>query len=122
MCSNMCARPVIPGTSCALPALTTVAYEKTGAVCRSITMTVKPFASFRTVTFFSNDVRSCAQTGDAVIRSRKKDAIPRTPLIETSMLDCPPGLGGGGAYSLLGGTGCPVYEPHSSEVSYDWVM
>src|SRR5205814_6629302 len=119
MCSNMCARPVIPGTSCALPALTTVAYEKTGASCRSSTITVKPFASFRTVTFFSNDARSCAHRGAAVIRSRKKDAILRTPLIENLQKFW---VAQAGAYSLPGRTGCPVYEPHSREVSYDCAM
>src|SRR5436309_829788 len=55
MCSNMCARPVIPGTSWAAPTFTIVANEKTGASGRSMTMTVSPLSSFLAVTRFSTD-------------------------------------------------------------------
>jgi hypothetical protein len=56
--------------------------------------------------------------GAAVIRSRKKDAILRTPLIKTSMLDCLPDWAER-AYSLLGELGCPVYDQDLEEVSHD---
>src|SRR5512140_3080706 len=65
MCSNMCARPVIPGTSFADPTLTHVTYENTGAAGRSTTMSVSPLSSFLTVVRFSNEARSCAHA-DAV--------------------------------------------------------
>ncbi len=60
MCSNMWARPVIPGTSRSAPTSTWVKKEKTGASGRSHTRTVSPFASVLTVIFFSKAATSCA--------------------------------------------------------------
>src|SRR5208282_2332077 len=58
MCSNMCARPVLPIGSCTEPASTCVKDEKTGASGRSQRMMVSPLASFFTVVRFSNEARS----------------------------------------------------------------
>src|SRR4029077_11436423 len=58
MCSNMCARPVLPMGSCTEPASTCVKNEKTGASARSQMMMVSPLASFFTVVRFSNEARS----------------------------------------------------------------
>src|ERR1700690_4598656 len=58
MCSNMCARPVLPIGSCTDPASTCVKKENTGASGRSQMITVKPFASFLTVVRFSKEARS----------------------------------------------------------------
>src|SRR5271157_5613131 len=58
MCSNMCARPVLPMGSCTEPASTWVKKEKTGASGRSQMMMVRPFASFLTVVRFSKEARS----------------------------------------------------------------
>src|SRR6202158_1036179 len=59
MCSNMCARPVLPMGSCTEPASTCVKNENTGASGRSQMMMVRPLASFFTVVRFSNEARSC---------------------------------------------------------------
>src|SRR5580700_6586380 len=61
MCSNMCARPVLPIGSCTEPASTWVKNENTGASGRSQMMMVRPFASFLTVVRFSKEARSCAK-------------------------------------------------------------
>src|ERR1017187_355949 len=58
MCSNMCARPVLPMGSCTEPASTCVKNENTGASGRSQMMMVRPLASFLTVVRFSNEARS----------------------------------------------------------------
>src|ERR1700691_4988557 len=58
MCSNMCARPVLPMGSCTEPASTWVKNENTGASGRSQIMMVSPFGSFFTVVRFSNEARS----------------------------------------------------------------
>src|ERR1700686_2018530 len=57
MCSNMCAKPVLPMGSCTEPASTCVKNEKTGASGRSQMMTVSPLGSFFTVVRFSNEAR-----------------------------------------------------------------
>src|SRR6202171_6361024 len=58
MCSNICARPVLPIGSCTEPASTCVKKENTGASGRSQIMMVSPLASFFTVVRFSNEARS----------------------------------------------------------------
>ncbi len=89
MCSNMCARPLIPATSCAEPALTTVVYENTGASWRSIMMTVRPLASFLTVVRFSNEVRSCAP---AVVARSNNNAVANllraSRMIPPDVIEC----------------------------------
>src|SRR5450631_4626952 len=64
MCSNMCARPVLPMGSCTDPASTCVKNEKTGASGRSQMMTVSPLASFFTVVRFSNKATSCPSANE----------------------------------------------------------
>src|SRR5258708_38993164 len=58
MCSNMCARPVLPIGSCTDPASTCVKNENTGASGRSQIMMVSSLASFFTVVRFSKEARS----------------------------------------------------------------
>src|SRR5271170_5919719 len=58
MCSNMCARPVLPMGSCTEPASTCVKKENTGASGRSQMIMVRPLASFLTVVRFSKEARS----------------------------------------------------------------
>src|SRR5450755_1592025 len=58
MCSNMCARPVLPMGSCTEPASTCVKNENTGASGRSQMMMVRPLESFLTVVRFSKEARS----------------------------------------------------------------
>src|ERR1700687_327343 len=72
MCSNMCARPVLPMGSCTEPASTCVKNEKTGASGRSQMMMVSPLASFFTVVRFSNEARSWLR---AIEHSTKQTAI-----------------------------------------------
>src|ERR1700730_11508490 len=64
MCSNMCARPVLPVGSCTEPASTCVKNENTGASGRSQMMMVRPLASFFTVVRFSNEARSWPKTSE----------------------------------------------------------
>src|SRR5258708_30883756 len=67
MCSNMCARPVLPIGSCTDPAFTLVLNENTGALLgRTQTITVSPLASFLTVTRLSKAARSCAEHAAAI--------------------------------------------------------
>src|SRR6266404_4112655 len=66
MCSNICARPVLPMGSCTEPASTLVKKEKTGALPGRVhTIAVSPLGSFLTVTRFSNDDKSCAEAAAA---------------------------------------------------------
>src|SRR5260221_3569641 len=62
MCSNMCARPVLPIGSCTEPASTCVKNENTGASGRSQIMIVSQLSSFFTVVRFSNEARSWPRT------------------------------------------------------------
>ena len=78
MCSIMCARPVMCSGSCEDPASTHVVKEKTGASGRLHRMTVKPLASFSTVTCFSNEARSWPSAGIQPSRkSHKKMPVLR---------------------------------------------
>src|SRR4051812_32472311 len=71
MCSNMCARPVLPIGSCTEPASTLVKNENTGAVSGRWQMTaVSPFASFLTVTRFSKEARSWAKQNEESSNAR----------------------------------------------------
>ena len=70
MCSNMCARPVLPMGSCTEPASTWVKNEKTGASGRSRITTVRPLGRVLTVMRFSKDATSCAQA--TTVRRRSK--------------------------------------------------
>src|SRR5258708_32456601 len=90
MCSNMCARPVMPGTSCAEPTLRAVANEKTGASGRSMMMMVRPLSSTLTVVFFSIDARSWADKGNtAMARTTTADhSFDRTAVIDSSCRIC----------------------------------
>src|ERR1700687_5986330 len=60
MCSNMCASPVIPGTSCAEPTSAMVQNENTGATGRSTRMKVQPWPATWTVVRAAKARRSCA--------------------------------------------------------------
>src|SRR6266849_8076610 len=74
MCSNMCARPVLPIGSCTEPVSTLVKNEKTGAVSgRRQMITVNPLGSVLTVTCFSKEVRSCAEQRAARITTKARD-------------------------------------------------
>src|SRR6202521_6400469 len=84
MCSNMCARPVLPMGSCTEPASTCVKNENTGASGRSQIMMVRPLASFFTVVRFSNEARSwpratehsTKQTTTVCIRVKRDFILP----------------------------------------------
>src|SRR5437764_420918 len=89
MCSNMCARPVIPGTSRAEPTFTTVAYEKTGASGRSMMMSVRPLSSLFSVVRFSNEARSCAKSDDA---ASSRPIASANVLRRVCRMGLPPGL------------------------------
>src|SRR5215467_13067143 len=68
MCSNMCARPVLPMGSCTDPASTWVKKEKTGASGRSQITTVSPLSSFLMVVRFSNEARFWAKTREVTTK------------------------------------------------------
>src|SRR5208282_5140969 len=72
MCSNMCARPVLPMGSCTEPASTWVKNENTGASGRSQMMMVSPLASFFTVVRFSKEAKSWPRASE---HSTKQTAI-----------------------------------------------
>src|SRR5262249_10598135 len=84
MCSNMCARPVMPGTSWADPTFTTVANEKTGASGRSMTMAVRPWSGLGTVVRFSYEARSCAAAAAAIVRSAIAERAVRLKIASCS--------------------------------------
>ena len=102
MCSNMWARPVIPGTSWAEPVSTKVAKEKTGATGRSTRTKVQPLSRMWTVVRFSKDARSWADAGSAANTAASRAAArhalravalsivtPRTLLVDGSVLPTP---------------------------------
>src|SRR5947209_20528382 len=78
MCSNMCARPVLPIGSCTDPTSTLVKNEKTGALSgRRQTRAVSPFGSIFTVTRCSKEARSWAEQNVAKTRTRVASLIAR---------------------------------------------
>src|SRR6266851_2729686 len=70
MCSNMCARPVLPTFSWAEPASTWVTKEKTGASGRSMRTMVSPLGRVFTVMRFSKEAMSWAAAVAASERKR----------------------------------------------------
>src|SRR6266850_2680675 len=79
MCSNMCASPVMPGTSCADPTLAWVAKVNTGATGRSQMMKVQPLDSLWTVTRFSKSDRLCAPAGRVARKAGRAAASTARP-------------------------------------------
>src|SRR5208337_2850029 len=87
MCSNMCARPVLPMGSCTEPASTCVKNENTGASGRSQMMMVRPLASFFTVVRFSKEAKSwpraiehsTKQTTSVCIEVKRTFILPPRP-------------------------------------------
>src|ERR1035438_9286799 len=77
MCSNMCARPVLPIGSCTDPASTCVKKENTGASRRSQTITVRPLASCFTVVRFSKEARSWLKESEQSTKQTTNVSVTR---------------------------------------------
>src|ERR1017187_3838874 len=87
MCSNMCARPVLPIGSCTDPASTCVKNENTGASGRSQTITVRPLASFLTVVRFSKEARSWLKESEQNTKQTATVSVKRNFILPPQHFD-----------------------------------